>query len=81
MATTIKKIQIGSGAVEHVYMLKHARLVEEGATNGKLIGFYSSMDKVNEVIERYKHITGFKDYPDDFVVEEMEVDFDDFDFI
>lgn len=67
--------------MEYVYMLKHSRPVEEGVTDDKLIGFYSSMDKVNIVIERYKLIAGYKDYPDDFVVEKIEVDFDDFDFI
>jgi len=67
--------------MEQVYMLTHARPVEEGVTDDILIGFYSSADKAGEVIERYKLITGFKDYPDNFIVEEMEVDFDDFDFI
>lgn len=56
-----------------VYLLNHARRIEPNVTDTKLIGIYSSMDVVKLTIKKYKNITGFKDYPDDFVVEEYEV--------
>ncbi len=37
------------------------------------IGVYSSLDSANLTINKYKSIEGFKDYPNDFVVEEYEV--------
>jgi len=66
--------------MKYVFMLKHSRHIEKKVTSSRLIGFYSSMDKANAVIEKYKLITGFKDYPNDFVIEKMEIDFDDYDF-
>ena len=63
-----------------VFMLQHKRLIEEEVTDSKLIGFYSSYEKANSVIEKYKTIVGFRDYPHGFVIEEMKIDFDDYDF-
>jgi len=57
----------------NVYFLYHAREVEPNVTDTKHIGIYSSMSAVDITINKYKNITGFKDYPDNFVVEEYEV--------
>ncbi len=61
-----------------VYMLKHSRPMGEDAWSTELIGFYSPISKAEETIEKFKNITGFHDYPDDFVIEEWDVDIDDF---
>ncbi|NLD49904.1 MAG: hypothetical protein GX660_22405 [Clostridiaceae bacterium] len=69
--------------MRYVYKLEHKRKVETNDVDRfstKLIGFYSSRAKALSVIERYKSIEGFKDYPDDFIIEKCEVDFDDFIF-
>ena len=69
----------------YVYKLIHSRKIEykDGewicCTIG--IGVYSSLENAQKTIEQYKNITGFKDYPDDFKIEKIEVDFDDYDFI
>lgn len=65
----------------YVYKLIHQIDVGDGAKSTSLIGFYSTRKKSKKVIGKYKKITGFKDFPNDFVIEKMEVDFDDFDFI
>ena len=63
-----------------VYLLSHSRLVcEPDIFDTKDIGFYSTKEKAKQVIEEYKMLPGFRDYPNDFVIEEM--DFDDYDFI
>ena len=64
----------------YVFKLIHQRYVEDDATSTIMIGFYSTHKKAKEVIERYKKIVGFKDYPNDFIIEKMEIDFDDFEF-
>lgn len=61
-----------------IYMLTHSRSVEEDVHDTKLIGFYSSRQNAEKVIKRYKSITGFCDYPEDFVIEEWEANVDDF---
>lgn len=56
-----------------VYVLLHSREVEEDVFCSIGIGIYTSMEIVHETIARYKNVTGFKDYPDDFVVDQYEV--------
>lgn len=56
-----------------VYLLSHSREVEPGTISSIHIGIYSSMRIVDKTIKKYKDITGFKDYPNDFVVEECEI--------
>lgn len=56
-----------------VYLLSHSRQVECDAISSVIIGIYSSMSIVNMTIEKYKNIVGFKDYPNDFDVEDFEV--------
>lgn len=64
--------------MKSVIMLRHSRLITEGAYDTKLIGCYSSLKNVKEVIKRYKKIEGFKDYPNDFNIETIEADINDF---
>ena len=68
--------------MDKVYQLYHKRRVmdDELVFTTVLIGFYSSQIKAEETIERYKKIQGFKDFPDDFITEEYEVDDDDIEF-
>lgn len=66
--------------VKHVYKLKHKRWVEdiyENVTSTIFIGFFSAPKKAKETIQKYKQFEGFKDYPDNFIIEEIELDFDD----
>ena len=56
-----------------VYFLSHSREVELGVKSSIHIGIYSSINIADVTIEKYKEITGFKDYPNDFIVEEYEV--------
>ena len=70
---------------KYVYRLQHRKKVEPDENgwvyDSKLIGYFSTRQKALKTIQRYKTMTGFKDYPDDFVIEKLEVDFDDYDFI
>ncbi len=68
-----------------LYRLLHKRKVEKDTDGSwicdtKEIGIYSTRKKAEETIERYKTITGFQDYPDDFVINEVELDFDDYEY-
>ena len=70
--------------MKYVYKLQHTRKVEdvyEGVTDTKFIGFFSTKKKATETIEKYKQFEGFRDYPDDFMIEKVELDFDDYDFV
>lgn len=68
----------GTGKMKAAYMLIHSRKVDSKANSTILIGFYSSYENALKVIERYKIIIGFRDYPDDFKIEEWEADIDDY---
>ena len=56
-----------------LYLLMHEKQYDDGSTDGKCIGFYFSMEDAKLRIEKYKNIAGFMDYPDDFVIREMDV--------
>lgn len=71
--------------LKYVYKLKHYHVVGHDNVGDELrsrktIGYYSSLKKAKETIERYKNITGFKDYPDGFYIEKVEIDFDNYEF-
>jgi len=70
--------------MRYIYKVEHKRKIAsenmEPVNSTKIIGFYSSKAKAASVIERYKSIEGFKDYPNDFVIEKCEIDSDDFIF-
>lgn len=61
-----------------IYLLWHIHKLTDdfGAHDEeKLIGVFSSVEKANHTIEKYKTLEGFKDYPlDSFVIDEYEVD-------
>ena len=71
--------------MKYVYKLEHSHisgyLGNEKLFDTKIIGYSSSRRKAEETMERYKDITGFKDYPDGFIIEKIEIDFNDFKFI
>jgi len=64
--------------MKNVIMLNHVIMFEDGSNDTKLIGFFSSMEKVEEVIGRYKLLNGFKEHPNDFKTKICMVDVDDF---
>jgi homoserine kinase type II len=66
--------------MKYVYKLKHSRKVDDECTSSVLIGFFESEKLANEIIIKYKKLPGFKDYPNDFVAEKVEIDFDDWEF-
>ena len=71
--------------MQYVYQLLFKHKVEQDIDGRWIystigIGIYSTKEKAKETIERYKHITGFQDYPNDFIINKVELDFDDYDF-
>ena len=57
----------------YVYKLKHVRAVDEECVATKMIGYFSSKEKAEEVIESLIQQEGFCDYPDDFVIIKCEI--------
>jgi len=62
-----------------VYLVWHSRPLAEDAdeTDDKLLGVYSSRERATARIERARTKPGFRDYPDGFLVDECEIDRDD----
>ena len=59
-----------------IYLLQHSYEREE-YDETKIVGIYSTRKKAQTTINRYKKITGFKDYPEScFYIDEYEVDLD-----
>lgn len=64
-----------------IYKFIHKRKVEKNGTgvySTKLLGFFSSKKKCEEAKSTYLQQPGFKDYPEDFFIEEVEADCDDY---
>lgn len=63
-----------------VYRLFHKRLIEryhnENIYSTLVIGYYSSLERAQTTLERYKSIHGFVNYPNDFYIQEVKVDDD-----
>ena len=57
----------------NVFLLSHSRRLKTDETDSKIIGIYSSLTNVQKTIEEFKNIVGFKDYPNDFCIEEFEI--------
>lgn len=55
-----------------VYVLWHIR--DDDDTHAKLIGVFSSRSKASEAQATTVTLEGFRDFPDDFMVDEVEVD-------
>ena len=70
--------------MQHIFKFFHQRNVEHDENTGERIsntlflGFFSSEEKCKELIPNYIKQPGFKDYPDDFIIEKEEADVDDF---
>lgn len=67
-----------------VFQLEHKRFCEMDENTGekifdtKMLGFFSSLQKCDEVIRYYVTQPGFCEYPEDFYIEEIEANVDDF---
>ncbi|EGL14922.1 MULTISPECIES: hypothetical protein [unclassified Paenibacillus] len=56
-----------------VFLLQHSYEWNQ-IESTKVIGIYSSKDKADAVIEKYKELPGFKEFPDDFYIDAYQVD-------
>lgn len=56
-----------------VFLLQHSYEVNE-IEYTKVIGIYSTRNKAQEVISTYKELPGFKEYPEDFYIDEYHLD-------
>jgi hypothetical protein len=59
-----------------VYLLWHVHELAAGQDDEKLIGVYSSKDEANEALKRAKHLPGFCELPDGFVIAPYTLDED-----
>jgi len=59
-----------------VFMVEHSYEVGEDGMydETKFIGVYSSLQKAEAVVERYKTLPGFKDYIEHFYINEIKID-------
>ena len=63
-----------------VFLLWHMRPLrpdetdEEGETDGKLCGVFSTRKRPEAARQRLIQLQGVRDYPDDFLVDEYDVD-------
>ncbi len=57
-----------------IYQVEHSRLVAApDIYDTKLIGFFLKKDDVERVIENYSGLVGFRDYPQEFMISEMQL--------
>jgi hypothetical protein len=58
------------------FVLHHTREDEDGYENVKLIGVYSSKERAERVVESYRGLPGFAEYPEGFSISAYEIDKD-----
>jgi len=49
-----------------VYILEHRRQIDDEYYDTKMIGIYSSQEKVQNTVKEYLSLSGFSQYPNDF---------------
>lgn len=70
--------------MKSVFLLLHKHVLEydletgEAICDTKLLGGFSSKEKCEDVIPYYLKQPGFKDWPDEFEIEEVYADMDEF---
>lgn len=62
--------------MKSAFLLQHSYEID-GSEQVKIIGIYSTRDKANEVIGKYKTLPGFCCYPESFYIDEYEIDKND----
>ncbi|GLJ00315.1 hypothetical protein [Sphingobium sp. BS19] len=61
----------------NIYLVKHAHSIEYSGDDifeSKIIGIFSSKLKAEEAVKILKNKPGFVDYPDDFIIDDYEID-------
>ncbi|MCM1090827.1 MAG: hypothetical protein NC092_12425 [Butyrivibrio sp.] len=64
--------EVGNGN-RKVYLLQHSYEMENGSEETKILGIFSSNLEAEKAIEKYKKLSGFKERPDDFYIDEYEL--------
>ena len=65
------------GPITTVFLLWHGDDLQPDTPESKFLGIYSTQNKAIERIERCRHLPGFAEHPDDFLVVPHEIDRDD----
>jgi homoserine kinase type II len=61
--------------MKSVFLLQHTYEYDD-CEETKIIGIYSSRERAEKVVEKYKELPGFKHYPDCFFIDEYDIDED-----
>jgi hypothetical protein len=51
-----------------IHILSYARKLPDGRWTGMIVGYYSSLEKLEKAKSRLLHRPGFRDYPEGFYV-------------
>lgn len=60
-----------------IYLVKHAHRIDDAGDDvfeSKIIGIFSSDFKAKEAVKFLKSKSGFVNYPDDFIIDDYEID-------
>ena len=55
--------------MEEVYVVEHSHELDD-CDETKMIGVFSTKHEAGKAVEKAKKLSGFKDYPNDFYIEE-----------
>jgi hypothetical protein len=62
--------------MKKVYIITHKHVFPHGQTDGQLIGIEATRQEAEATVEKYKKLPGFCEQPDNFSIEEFEIDKD-----
>ena len=62
---------------KYVFRLLHNHKIKYDGNDlicdSKLLGYFTSIQQAQNIIKKYKKVTGFKDYPDGFIIQKEKV--------
>ncbi len=62
--------------MDKAFLVQHVHDLSSDDAYVKIVGIYSSKEKAESTVERYRSLPGFKNYPKGFNISEYEIDKD-----
>ena len=59
--------------MKYVYYLEHIHKISNDNESAKLLGIFSTEENAKKAINKYKKLPGFKDFPDDFIIDKYQI--------
>lgn len=59
--------------LESIFNISHTYTVDASTDDERIIGVFSNLNMAEQVIQQLKEQAGFRDYPENFIIDEVEL--------